>query len=1113
MIKTRPRNRSHLMSSHPDPRMGLLGLFIVFVSLIAVIATAAILYYESEKANITRMEVDSLSAIAELQVDAVVRWRRERLADGAFVAENPLVVDAVLQWIENPAESIAERAILGCLEALRGHKEYECVFLVNPAGGRILAVPGGERMDSDETALLHQFEGVRKDTFIDLHRNPVTNVVHCILVLPILSPRSSDPLPVALLILRIDPHRSLFPLFQLWPESFVSAETLLARREGNEVVTLSELRNTRDRALSFRLPAGEALLPAAMAVRGEEGVKRGVDYRGVPVLAAIRAVPNTPWYMVAQVDVEEIDAPVRERGKTVILSVLLFTMIMGAGAGLLLWRQRAAYYRNQYRAECEKLELARRYELLTKHANDILLLIDQGGEITEANDRAVTTYGYTHEELICLNIAHLRATETIPLLEEHLRQVRESKGIVLETMHRRKDGTSFPVEFSSRCIQLEDRRYYWSIIRDISERKRAEAKLRESEQIYRTIFANTGTATLIIESDMLILFANKEWEKLCGYLTEEVQGKMFLSDFIAGEDLERIERCHYMRCNDPPTTPSSYELKFLHRSGNTKEILATLAEIPGTSKSVASLLDITARKRAEDELRESERRFRELLETVRLIAVMLDTQGNIVFCNDFLLKLTGWQRHEAMGLNWFEHFIPEGIIDHDWSAFNQSVEKGVLPTHHENEIVTRSGEHRTISWNNTLLRDPNGDTIIGSMSIGEDITVRRNLESQVQQKQKMEAIGTLAGGIAHDFNNILAAIMGYTDMAIEEVPEASPTHAKLREVLNSANRAKDLIKQILLFSRQGKSRFSSDRGGVPATSIIKEALKLLRATLPTTIEIRQDIAAASHGLVKADPTQIHQILMNLCTNAGHAMREKGGTLDVSLSDVEAETGTLPFVADLAPGPYVELTVKDTGCGMEPALVERIFEPFFTTKDQGEGTGMGLAVVHGIVKGVGGAITVQSEPGRGSTFHVYLPKAEHETGSASAPDIPIHRGKGRILFVDDEETLVDVGRQMLERLGYGVVAVTSSSEAYEQFCAHPLQFDLLITDHTMPHMTGLDLAKKVMALRSDISVILCTGYNEAITEETALALGIKVLLMKPLAMRDIAQAVWRVLGQT
>jgi two-component system cell cycle sensor histidine kinase/response regulator CckA len=384
---------------------------------------------------------------------------------------------------------------------------------------------------------------------------------------------------------------------------------------------------------------------------------------------------------------------------------------------------------------------------------------------------------------------------------------------------------------------------------------------------------------------------------------------------------------------------------------------------------------------------------------------------------------------------------------------------------------------------------------------------RKQLEAQIRQAHKMESMGLLAGGIAHEFNNIIGIIIGNTEIALYDIMQGYSPQPKLEEVLKACLRAEDVVKQILAFSRQGEQ----EKKPLQVSLVVKEALQLLQATLPATIDISKNIESRS-GAVMADPTQIHQVLMNLCTNAAHTMREDRGVLGVSLVDVNIDADLAAQYPDFHPGPYVRLTVSDTGHGIKPELLERIFDPYFTTKRPDEGSGMGLAVVHGIVKSHGGMITVESKVGEGTTFHIFFPRVEREVTFKTEPLEHFLMGNERVLFVDDEQAMVDMGKQMLEALGYKVAAKTSGTEALEVFRAHPDKFDLVITDQTMPNVTGEMLAQELMRIRPDIPIILCTGYSEVITEEKAKAMGIREFVMKPIVTRNIAETIRSVLDK-
>ncbi|HEY3277400.1 MAG TPA: response regulator [Syntrophorhabdaceae bacterium] len=388
-----------------------------------------------------------------------------------------------------------------------------------------------------------------------------------------------------------------------------------------------------------------------------------------------------------------------------------------------------------------------------------------------------------------------------------------------------------------------------------------------------------------------------------------------------------------------------------------------------------------------------------------------------------------------------------------------------------------------------------------------EVATREEMEERLRQSEKMEAVGTLAGGIAHDFNNMLAAVIGFTEMAIDDSEPGNSAVARAHDhVLKAAFRGRDLVNQILAFSRKSYP----DVVPLQLTPLIKETVKLLRASLPSTVEIDVKIKTTS-DTVLADPSQMQQVIMNLCTNAGFAMRATGGgRLTITVRDAGLSHSTLP--AGLEPGPYLLFSVKDTGTGLKSEVIKRIFDPFFTTKEPGQGTGMGLAVTYGIVKSIHGDITVRSVPGKGTTFKIFIPQAEPAVQSDEIALDEIPHGTGLILFVDDDEALVEWGRTTLRRLGYKVVGVTDSLDALRIFMDNPGKFDVVITDHTMPALTGLDLAKELVKVRPDIPVILCTGYSETASPEMATEAGIKEFLLKPLAKRDLAEAIRRVLDK-
>ncbi len=516
---------------------------------------------------------------------------------------------------------------------------------------------------------------------------------------------------------------------------------------------------------------------------------------------------------------------------------------------------------------------------------------------------------------------------------------------------------------------------------------------------------------------------------------------------------------------------------------------------------------VQERNKAEAALRESEKNYRELVQSANSIIMRMDTEGKITFFNTYARNFFGYREEEIIGKNVIGTIVPErNIAGYDLALMIKDI--GAHPERYvsnENENIRRNGERVQVTWMNKAIYDKAGN-VSEILCVGIDVTEKWQLEKRLAQAQKMESIGTLAGGIAHDFNNILSAVIGYTELSLIDIPKGSALQNNLQQVLKAGGRAKDLVRQILTFSRQRENELVP----VKVSLIVNEALKLLRASLPTTIKMRHHIK--SYLAVLTDPTNIHQVLMNLCTNASFAMQEEGGVLEVSLSDVDLDADFAKQHPDVKPGKFIRLIVSDTGYGMSPEVSERIFDPFFTTKKMGQGTGMGLSVVHGIVKSHGGTIIVESSPGKGSAFSVFLPAIESEVTDQADQAQLVITGNERILFVDDEDFQADIGKRMLERLGYRVTAKTNSVEALDLFRQTPDEFDLVITDMTMPNMTGDVLAQKLISIRPDIPIIVCTGYSARINPDIIKEIGIKEMAMKPVVMKDIAQMIHRVLSR-
>ncbi|MCP3891961.1 MAG: PAS domain-containing protein [Desulfobulbaceae bacterium] len=542
-------------------------------------------------------------------------------------------------------------------------------------------------------------------------------------------------------------------------------------------------------------------------------------------------------------------------------------------------------------------------------------------------------------------------------------------------------------------------------------------------------------------------------------------------------------------------------------------------ELKVLEESLNSMIGNLNRSKLEQEqtqiaLHESEKQLRRLVTNIPGVSYSCDPdeQWTMNFISDEIKKISGYPAEDFIGnlTRSFASIMHPDDLQMVVDIVTESVEQK-KPYALEYRILHASGE---VCWVFEKGQGVFGDDgqQVSFEGVIIDITKRKRaehetakLDSRLQQAQKMEAIGTLAGGIAHDFNNILGAILGYTEMAKDDSKPGSTIAGDLEKVLIAGERAKGLVQQILAFSRQSDAECIAFQ---PA-SVVKEAINMLRPTLPTTIEINQDMDPAT-GLISADPTQINQILMNLCTNAFHAMEKTGGKLDITLKETHLSSEDLADEPNVEAGTFIQISICDSGPGIAPDIKEKIFDPYFTTKETGKGTGMGLSIVHGIVKSYGGFISFYSELGEGTAFHVFLPVIQKKPTSEFEDVEKVPVGRERILFIDDEEILAEMGKHMLERLGYHVTVRTNSLMALETFQNMPDQFDVVITDQTMPGMTGEDIARRMIQIRPDIPIVLCTGYSTIISEEKAKFMGIKEFALKPLSKKDLAMLIRKVL---
>lgn len=785
----------------------------------------------------------------------------------------------------------------------------------------------------------------------------------------------------------------------------------------------------------------------------------------------------------------------------------------------------------------------KRFKGIFENIVDVYYRADLTGNLTQVSPSGVRLLEYNNlEEIIGKNLAsdlYYRPEDR----EIFLRELKD-KGVIInyEVTLKRKDGTPLVGEVSSQFVydEIGKPMAVEGIFRDITERKQAEAELQkyrrhleelveertaklqqeveerkrieESLQQLKKAIETIHVGVTITDLDRKILYANPAEAEMHGYQPENLIGKHV--GIFAPPDRHK-----------PMTSEQIQKMQtWSHESVNIRkdgsvfpvQLISDVVRTPaGEPTAIVTICeDITTRKWAEENLRESEEKYRQLFEGETDAIMVFDAETfRFEDANRATLELFGYPKEEFLTLT-VEDISAEEKKPLEISqkvkeqgdqglqvslCYKKKKDGNIFPVEMSSGSFISKGRKKIIE----AIRD-----ITGRVQAEEE---HRYLEAQIRQSQKLEALGTLAGGVAHDFNNILGTMLGYTEVLLREFPEKSKEKTYLERVYRAGERASELVQQILFFSR------SQEHQLIPTdiAPILEETLNMMRATIPTTVELRQDIQPNCRPIL-ADATQIRQIIVNLCVNASHAMKERGGTLEVSLEEVTSLPPNLPagLPTDSSQErgiPHLKLMIRDTGCGMRPDVQEHIFEPFFTTKGIGEGVGLGLSVVYGIVKGHHGVITVESDPGKGTIFHIFFPVTEELVSQEerARDDTTVIMGKEHILIIEDEGDLAELYEIALTKLGYHVTTLHHGDEALELFRSNPVQFDLVFTDQTMPRMTGAQLSQEFLNIRADIPIILATGYSNTILEEKVKALGICHFLMKPVKVSDLIQIIQKI----
>jgi two-component system, cell cycle sensor histidine kinase and response regulator CckA len=1082
----------------------------ILVLAVLLLLGGSIWYYRMQRQHYFDETIASLETISQLKINQITAWRSALMREAIAMMRSPYYINLANRWQNGPrAEDID--GIYSRLRTAREYYFYDEVFYagVDEKVHLTLNNSSSTLPDAARQAMREAF-GTGKPVMTDLYLWPNIPSPQVAVVLPFYDGTTNPPVPNSALIFQYDTQQSLYPIIQFWPVPSRTAETLLVRRDGDSVLFLHELRHKKGGAMTLRIPLDRNDVASVQAVLGRRGIVQGEDYRNVKVISVANSVPDTHWLMIAQMDEREAFSEL-QRVSVLILAGLLFLIgLISTALGVMWQRNEKAHYRTLFEMEAAQ----RKSEALYRNALDG---IKEGCQIIGfdwhhiyLNATALKHSGRTKEELIKTSLMEaFPGIENTELFAAFRRCMDERTSHQIISSSKDLNGELRWLETSIQPISEG----IFVLINDITERKRAEESLRESEEQYRMLFDHMIQGAFRVRTDGSIMDVNPAALRVFGLSKEEFLNNAYADSMrnLIREDGTTLSRAETPEMLALKTGIPTSDVVGLWNPQIKKAFWIEFTAIPEFLEGcntpyqvLVTLHDISERKQAESD----HDRLALAIDQSSECVVIIGPDRIVQYVNPVFEKTAGKKREEAIG-----HPLP--ITEHQDEAFYRNfwsvLESGKT---WKGRLINYTNDGTQYTEEATVSPVFNGaGVIVNYVSIARNITEvlrlqeeKEKLQEQFLQAQKMESIGRLAGGVAHDFNNMLNVISGYAQLSLDVTDPSHPLYFNLQEIKKAAQRSTDLTRQLLAFARR---------------QTIAPRVLDLNSTIAGLLSMLQRLIGEEIGLVwmpgrnlwsvRIDPTQIDQILANLAVNARDAIDQQG-KITIETANVTVDEDYCVHHLSFVPGKYVMLAISDDGCGMDKDVLEHLFEPFFTTKKIGKGTGLGLATVYGIVKQNEGFVNVYSEPGRGSTLKIYLPRyvSAESTGTTEIAVETSSGGVETILLVEDEEAVLNLAKKMLERLGYKVFAATTPTEAIRFAKEYPDEIQGLLVDVVMPEMTGRELAEQLTLLRPRLKTLFMSGYTaNVIAHRGVLDEGV-VFIQKPFSSADLAAKIREVL---